>query len=119
MCVKSLITMSRGRILVTKCSFAAYFGRTTIWGYLVGSSPVLELQEAELIVAASIAAIGATRQTRSHIKCAISIGNSVPAVVALMDTVREIGAWNGKPISDDLNIPQLAEELRQNLANLG
>ncbi|RDH27571.1 hypothetical protein BDQ94DRAFT_184431 [Aspergillus welwitschiae] len=96
----------------------SYFGRTTIWGYLVGSSPVLELQEAELIVAASIAAIGATRQTRSHIKCAISIENSVPAVVTLIDTVREIGAWNGKPISNDLDIPHLAEELGQNFANL-
>ncbi|KAB8268134.1 hypothetical protein BDV30DRAFT_230947 [Aspergillus minisclerotigenes] len=97
----------------------SYFGRTTIWGYLVGSSPIFELQETELIVAASIAAIGATRQTRSHIKCAISIGNGVASVVALIDTVRKIGVWNRKPISDDLNILQLAEELQQNLANLG
>ncbi|KAL5041107.1 hypothetical protein BDW71DRAFT_201640 [Aspergillus fruticulosus] len=96
----------------------SYFGRTAIWGYLVGSSPVFELRETEMIVLASIAAIGATRQTRSHIKCAISIGNSVPAVVALVDTVRAIGMWNGRPISNDLDVPQLAEELRQNLASL-
>ncbi|CAI7596262.1 unnamed protein product [Penicillium glandicola] len=96
----------------------SYFGRTTIWGYLVGSSPIFELKESEMVVAASIAAIGATRQTRSHIKCAIQIGNSIDSVTSLIDTVREIADWNRKPISRDLDILQLAEELKQNLATL-
>lgn len=68
-----------------------------------------------MVVAASIAAIGATRQTRSHIKCAIQIGNHVDSVTSMIDTVREIADWNKKPISRDLDILQLAEELKQNL----
>ncbi|KAJ5734899.1 uncharacterized protein N7483_000024 [Penicillium malachiteum] len=96
----------------------SYFGRTTIWGYLVGSSPIFKLKEAEMIVAASIAAIGATRQTRSHIKCALSIGNSVASVAALIDIVRTISIWNEKPISEDLDIGELEKELKQNLTDL-
>ena len=72
-----------------------------------------------MIVAGAIAATGATRQTRSHVKCALSIGNNVASVVALMDTVRAIVRWNGKSISEDLNIAQLGEELKRNLADLG
>lgn len=71
-----------------------------------------------MVVAASIAATGATRQTRSHIKCAIQIGNDVHSVTSMIDTVREIADWNKKPISGELDILQLAEELKQNLATL-
>ncbi|KAL2826238.1 hypothetical protein BDW59DRAFT_161075 [Aspergillus cavernicola] len=94
----------------------SYYGRTTVWGYLVGSSPVFELKDAEILVAASITALGATRQARSHVKCAISVGNTMEVVTAVIETAREVGAWNRRSLSGEIDVRQLAEELERNLA---
>ena len=95
---------------------AAYYGRTTIWGYLVGSSPIFELKDTEILVAAAITALGATRQARSHVKCSIQVGNSVESVAGMVETAREIAAWNKKPLPGQIDVGQLAEELERNLA---
>lgn len=96
----------------------AYFGRTTIWGYLVGSSPILELKDAEILVAGAIAGLGATRQARSHVKCSLSVGNSVETVAAMIESVKVIASWNKRPLSGTIDVGQLADDLQQNLAQL-
>ena len=96
--------------------FAAYYGRTTIWGYLVGSSPIFNLKDSEIIVAAAITALGATRQARSHVKCLIQLGNSVEVATAMVDTAQKIATWNKKPLPGQIDVRQLAEELQRNLA---
>ncbi|KAL3481305.1 hypothetical protein BJX99DRAFT_253608 [Aspergillus californicus] len=93
----------------------SYYGRTTVWGYLVGSSPIFELKDAEMLVAASIAGLGATRQVRSHVKCALSVGNSLELVSAMLEAAREIGSWNGRSLSGEIHAGELGEELRRNL----
>lgn len=100
----------------TDYSSIAYFGRTTIWGYLVGSSPIFDLKDTELLVAASIAASGATRQARSHVKCSLTVGNSLETVGAMIEIVEAIASWNQKSLPGQVDVPQLAKELEQNLA---
>ncbi|KAL4806520.1 hypothetical protein BDV18DRAFT_159692 [Aspergillus unguis] len=95
----------------------SYFGRTTIWGYLVGSSPVFELKHAELIIAAAITGLGAMRQVKSHVKCAISVGNSVQVVSAVVEAAREIAAWNGR-VFGEVDVGLLEGELKRNLDSL-
>jgi hypothetical protein len=83
---------------------------------LVGSSPIFELKDTEILVAGSIAALGATRQARSHVKCSISVGNSVETVLAMIDTVKEVAAWNRRPLQGQIDVGQLAKELEQTMA---
>jgi hypothetical protein len=97
----------------------AYFGRTAIWGFLVGASPIFELKDAEILVAGAITALGATRQAKSHVKCCISVGNNIETVSAMIEAARKIAVWNRKPISDEIDVKQLAEERKQNLAEAG
>lgn len=66
-------------------------------------------------MAASIAGLGAVRQVRSHVKCAISVGNSMGLVAAVVDAARGVSAWNGRPLSTEIEIAQLGEELERNL----
>jgi hypothetical protein len=76
------------------------------------------MRQTELIIAASITAMGATRQSRSHCKASLQLGNSEEVVSALVDTARQIADWNGQPLSDDIIVASLAEELKTNLANV-
>ncbi|KAL2853499.1 hypothetical protein BJX68DRAFT_264967 [Aspergillus pseudodeflectus] len=94
----------------------SYYGRTTVWGYLVGSSPILELKDAEMLVAASIMGLGATRQARSHVKCALSVGNSLELVTATVEVAQAVGAWNGRALLGGVDVGELAGELEKNLA---
>ncbi|KAJ0415085.1 hypothetical protein BJY00DRAFT_305137 [Aspergillus carlsbadensis] len=96
----------------------SYYGRTTVWGYLVGSSPVFELQDAEILVAAAVMGLGATRQARSHVKCALSVGNSLELVTATVEVARAVGAWNGRALLGGVDVGELADELGRNLAAL-
>ncbi|KAL2846459.1 hypothetical protein BJY01DRAFT_247243 [Aspergillus pseudoustus] len=93
----------------------SYYGRTTVWGYLVGSSPVFGLKDAEILVAASVMGLGAARQARSHVKCALSVGNSLELVTATVEVVKAVAAWNGRAIAE-INVGELADELERNLA---
>lgn len=61
--------------------------------------------------------MGATRQSRSHCKASIRLGNSEEVVSALVDTARQIAGWNGEQLSDDIIVASLAEELKSNLAS--
>ncbi|KAL2801107.1 hypothetical protein BJX66DRAFT_331292 [Aspergillus keveii] len=94
----------------------SYYGRTTVWGYLVGSSPTFDLKDAEILVAAVVMGLGATRQARSHVKCALSVGNSLELVRATVEVARAVGAWNGRALLGGVDVGELAGELERNLA---
>ena len=91
----------------------SYYGRTTIFGFLVGSSPIFEMRETELIIASSIMSLGATRQAKSHVKCCVVVGNGQDTVVAMVNTVRQVAAWNGKPLVGEFDVAQLASEIQR------
>jgi hypothetical protein len=76
----------------------------------------LELKDAEMLVAASIMGLGATRQARSHVKCALSVGNSLELVTATVEVAQAVGAWNGRTLLGGVDVGELAGELEKNLA---
>ena len=76
---------------------------------------VFDVKESHLIVASAITALGATRQTRSHIKATIGIGNSVETVKAVVEVVSAIAEWGGKPFTIP-DVDALAQQIRASLA---
>ncbi|KIV91819.1 hypothetical protein PV10_06316 [Exophiala mesophila] len=94
-----------------------YNGSTAFtWGYLLAaaSDNVFDLPHTHFIVATAITALGATRQTRSHLKATMGAGNSTSAVKAMVDVVSEIATWAGRPIVQP-DVDALAEEVRSSL----
>ena len=87
------------------------------WAYIIAKAndEVFEVHDSHLIVAATITALGATRQTRSHIKATIGIGNSVETVKAMVHVASKLAAWAGNPIAE----PDVDELARQIQATLG
>ena len=77
---------------------SAYYAQTAVFGYIIGGSTVFTLKEAELVVASSIIALGATRQASSHCKGALQLGNSVETLTAIVDVASDIAEWNRKPL---------------------
>ncbi|PVH77024.1 hypothetical protein DL98DRAFT_639446 [Cadophora sp. DSE1049] len=71
------------------------------WGYLVAKAneEVFHAKESHLIIATAIMGLGATRQTKSHIKATLGIGNSVECVKAVVQAVTEIAEWADRPIA--------------------
>lgn len=67
-----------------------------------------------MIVATTITALGATRQTKSHIKATIGTGNSVKTVKAMTSMVMKLAAWADKPITEP-NVDELAEQIQEAL----
>jgi alkylhydroperoxidase/carboxymuconolactone decarboxylase family protein YurZ len=87
-----------------------------IFGYLAtGSLDVFSLQKTELIIATGITAMGATRQTRSHIKAAMQQGNSPVVVSAMVRAASKIMEWNGQLLGK-FDVGALEKELHANLA---
>lgn len=83
------------------------------WGYLIAKTneEVFQPNESHLIVATAIMALGATRQTKSHIKATLGIGNSIDCVKAVVDVVTKIADWADRPKIGPFDIDQLAEEI--------
>ncbi|KAF4417053.1 hypothetical protein FACUT_12485 [Fusarium acutatum] len=77
---------------------------------------VFQPNESHLIIAASIAALGATRQTKSHIKATLGIGNSVECVKTVLDVVKKIAEWADRPIGD-FDVDALSLEIQNALRN--
>ncbi|KAG5818318.1 hypothetical protein H9Q74_003027 [Fusarium xylarioides] len=88
------------------------------WGYLISKAneEVFQPNESHLIIAASIAGLGATRQTKSHIKATLGIGNSVECVKAVLDVVKKIAEWADRPIGD-FDVDALSLEIQNALRN--
>ncbi|KAM0231198.1 hypothetical protein ACHAP5_011138 [Fusarium lateritium] len=86
------------------------------WGYLISKAneEVFQPNESHLIIAASIAALGATRQTKSHIKATLGIGNSVACVKSVLDVVSKIAEWANRPIGS-FDVDALSQEIQDAL----
>ncbi|KAH8698728.1 hypothetical protein BGW36DRAFT_426420 [Talaromyces proteolyticus] len=87
--------------------FTELFSCSTMvtWGYLISNAnqEVFEVTESHLIVASAIIALGAARQSKSHVKATLGIGNSVNDVKRVVAVVNKIGQWAGK----DLILPDV------------
>ncbi|KAJ4264144.1 hypothetical protein NW764_015952 [Fusarium oxysporum] len=83
------------------------------WGYLIAkvNEVVFQPQESHLIIATAIMALGATRQTKSHIKATLGIGNSVDCVKTVLATVAQIASWAGRPIGE-FDVDDLAKQIQ-------
>ncbi|EXJ68787.1 uncharacterized protein A1O5_07718 [Cladophialophora psammophila CBS 110553] len=89
----------------------SFWANTTIFGYLLGGGNVFPLKEAELVVAAAIIALGATRQARSHCKAAIQLGNSFHNLDAILGIGKEMSHWSGHRLPQKVDLPKLVNEL--------
>lgn len=69
---------------------------------------VFEPEQSHLVVASAIIALGATRQSRSHIKATLGMGNSVDCVKAVVSVLTRIAEWAGRPIAS-LDVDELAQ----------
>lgn len=87
------------------------------WGYLIAKAneEVFRPEESHLIVSTAIMALGATRQTKSHIKATLGIGNSAACVKAVVEAVAMIAEWEGRPRIGPFDVDQLASEIQQAL----
>ena len=89
------------------------------WGYLIAKAneEVFQPQDSHLIVATAITALGATRQTKSHIKATLGIGNSISVVRAMLRMVTRISDWANRPPIDSFAVEELASEIQRSLGN--
>ncbi|KAF5262574.1 hypothetical protein FOXYS1_6697 [Fusarium oxysporum] len=87
------------------------------WGFLISkaSEEVFGLEHSHLIVAATIMALGATRQTRSHIKATLGLGNSIDVVKAVTETVIDICDWAERKI-ESFDIDEFSAEIQAALS---
>lgn len=56
-------------------------------------------------------ALGATRQTKSHIKATLGIGNSVGCVKAVVEVVTKIAEWADRPIAS-FDVDDLSQQIQ-------
>jgi len=66
------------------------------FGYVMGRNnddEVLALREKEVVLAACIVALGATRQARSHLMACVGFGWGRGQVESVVGTVVELGGW--------------------------
>jgi alkylhydroperoxidase/carboxymuconolactone decarboxylase family protein YurZ len=88
-----------------------------IFGYLAtGSLDMFSLRETELIITAAITAMGATRQSQSHIKASMQLGNSTKTMSAVVSVASKMARWSGHALSGPLDVGSLEQELHANLA---
>lgn len=59
-------------------------------------------------------ALGATRQTKSHIKATLGLGNSVASVEAMISVVRKIAAWADRYV-EPVDVDALSKEIKASL----
>jgi hypothetical protein len=83
------------------------------WGYLIAKAndEVFLVNESHLIVASAIMALGATRQTKSHIKATLGVGNSVTCVKTVMNAIIDITYWADRSILA-FDVDQLSQEIQ-------
>lgn len=60
-------------------------------------------------------ALGATRQTKSHIRATLGIGNSIGYVKAVVAVVSRIAAWADRPEIGPFDVEELASEIQASL----
>ncbi|KAF5002932.1 hypothetical protein FDECE_10487 [Fusarium decemcellulare] len=90
-----------------------FFSSVVTWGWLIApvSDQVFGLQSTHLIAASAIMALGAARQTRSHLKATIGIGNSPYLVKVVVGVVGRLAEWADRPVPS-FDIDALANEMQ-------
>ncbi|KAG6367685.1 hypothetical protein INS49_001880 [Diaporthe citri] len=97
----------------------SYVANVAVFGFLIGGSEITQnLPLCEITVAGAIAALGATRQARSHLKGSMGLGISVTAVEAVLRAAESTAAWNGGKLPGAIDVAALAEEVKANLKKL-
>ncbi|KIX09190.1 uncharacterized protein Z518_00269 [Rhinocladiella mackenziei CBS 650.93] len=88
------------------------------WGYLVSKAneEVFSVQQSHLIIAAAISALGATRQTRSHIKATLGLGWEPEVVKDVLRVVLKIADWANKPI-EGLEVDSFVTECQKRMVH--
>jgi len=85
-----------------------------IWGFNIAGAKTTGLwrdEQIELLVATAVMAGGATRQSRSHIKASVAMGNKVEAVAKVAELAAQFTNWTGVPLPNVLDVHGLAKEL--------
>jgi hypothetical protein len=86
-------------------------------GYLVnGSGQPGDFQHSELLLAAAIIASGVPRQSRSHSKGTLGLGNRVAVVQAGAQVVAELAEWNQPLLPTRMDVKAVAVEVTETLA---
>ncbi|KAJ5783022.1 hypothetical protein N7457_004796 [Penicillium paradoxum] len=94
----------------------SYYADTAVFGYLLSGSDLFTLKEKELVLASGIFAQGAIRQSQSHCKASIQLGNTIEVVQGLFEASVEVALWNNSRLPGMIDVPQLAEDVKRNLA---
>ncbi|KAH6999159.1 hypothetical protein BKA56DRAFT_608663 [Ilyonectria sp. MPI-CAGE-AT-0026] len=97
----------------------SYIATAAVFGFLIGGSDKVQLLPlSEVIIAGAIAAMGATRQAKSHFKGSMGLGISLMAMKEVLNVAEQVAAWNGKKLPGEIDLASLAEEARANLERL-
>jgi len=76
---------------------------------------VFEVGEAHLILLSAITGLGAVRQTKSHVKATIGIGNRVDTVKNVLRVVAKIADWAGIPLNILPDVDDCARQIQESL----
>ncbi|KAF9875486.1 hypothetical protein CkaCkLH20_06867 [Colletotrichum karsti] len=96
-----------------------YATHAVVFGFIIGGSEKTQsLPLSEITIAGAIAALGATRQTRTHFKGSMGLGISVATVQAVLSSAERVAAWNGNKLPGEVDVAALAEEVGTNLGSL-
>lgn len=97
----------------------AHVANIAVFGFLIGGSENTQrLPLSEITVAGAIAALGATRQARSHFKGSMGLGISVAAVHAVLQAADRTAEWNNHKLPGAIDVAALADEVKANLKAL-
>ncbi|CAI0642327.1 unnamed protein product [Colletotrichum noveboracense] len=97
-----------------------YIANIAVFGFLIGGSERTQsLPLCEITIAGAVAALGATRQAKSHFKGSMGLGISVASIEAVLYAAEQVAKWNGAQLPGKIDATGLAMEVETNLRNPG
>ncbi|KAJ3955695.1 hypothetical protein N0V92_007777 [Colletotrichum tropicale] len=97
-----------------------YMTHAVVFGFVIGGSEKTQgLPLCETIIAGAVAALGATRQTKTHFKGAMGLGISAAAVQAVWQAAEQVAEWNGGRLPAQIDVAALADEVGMRLESRG
>ncbi|KAE9576909.1 hypothetical protein CGMCC3_g7101 [Colletotrichum fructicola] len=97
-----------------------YMTHAVVFGFVIGGSEKTQgLPLCETIIAGAVAALGATRQTKTHFKGAMGLGISAAAVQAVWQAAEQVAEWNGGKLPAQIDVAALADEVGMRLESRG
>jgi hypothetical protein len=63
------------------------------------------------MIASAIIAGGASRQSRSHVKASIGLGNRLEVVKRVVELISALVTWNQTPLPRAIDVDELAKEM--------